>query len=126
MIKSIEGVMLSSANPAKLAKFYEKIGINIGQEWEMGEAGESFFEMKLKSGSGFYIAPHSDIKGAAKDPKRIILNFEVDDVKKTVGQLKKLKVKLIAEIYHIEGYGYVATFADPDGNYFQLVQIRGK
>ena len=28
--------------------------------------------------------------------------------------------------YHEEGYGYIATFADPDGNYFQLVQIRAK
>lgn len=126
MIKGIEGIMLSSAHPRKLAKFYESVGVAIGQEWEMGDNAEPFFEMKLKSGSGFYVAPHSKIKGPAKDPHRIILNFEVDDIKTMVKKLKSLKVKLVADTYHIEGYGWVATFADVDGNIFQLVQVRAK
>ena len=43
-----------------------------------------------------------------------------------VDKLKKLKVKLVAYTYHIEGYGQVATFADIDGNIFQLVQVKAK
>jgi len=125
MIRGIEGVTLSSAHPRKLAKFYQGIGVAIGQEWEMGDKAEPFFEMKLKSGSNFYIGPHSKIKGGAKDPLRIMLNFEVDDIKKMVKKLKALKVKLIADVYHIEGYGWVSTWVDSDGNYFQLVQVRG-
>ncbi len=126
MIKGIDGIMLSSAGPKKLAKFYESIGVTIGQEWEMGDKQEPFFEMKLGSGSGFYIAPHSKVKGQAKDPHRIILNFEVDDIESMVDKLKKLKVNLVADAYHIEGYGQVATFADIDGNIFQLVQVKAK
>jgi len=38
--------------------------------------------------------------------------------------LKKAGVKVVAEIYHVEGYGWLATFEDLDGNYFQLVQVR--
>lgn len=124
MIRGIEGILLSSVNPGKLAKFYEQVGIKIGQEYEMGDKGETFFEMKLPKGSGFYINPHSKIKGKTKEPARLMLNFEVDDIKAMVEKLKKQKVKVVADVYHIEGYGWVATFADIDGNYFQLVQIR--
>jgi len=31
---------------------------------------------------------------------------------------------LVQDTYHIEGYGYISTFEDVDGNYFQLVQVR--
>lgn len=126
MIKGIEGIMLSSASPTKLAKFYESLGIEIGQEWEMGDEGEPFFEMRLDKGSGFYIAPHSKVKGKAKDPHRIIVNFEVDDIDAMVKKAKSIKAKLIQDIYHIEGYGQVATFADIDGNLFQLAQVQAK
>lgn len=126
LIRRIEGILLSSANARKLAKFYQSIGVKIGQEWEMGDEAEPFFEMKLPKGSGFYIGPHSKVKGKAKDPHRIILNFEVDNVKVMVKKLKSLKVKLVADVYHIENYGWVATFADIDGNLFQLAQTRAK
>ena len=53
-----------------------------------------------------------------------MFNLEVDDIKKEVARLKKSKVKLVEDIYHIEEYGFVATFQDVDGNYFQFVQIR--
>ena len=53
-----------------------------------------------------------------------MINLEVDDIEKEVERLKKAKVKLIQDIYHIEDYGKIATFEDIDGNYFQLVQVR--
>ncbi len=124
MIKRIEGVLLSSAQSRKLAKFYEKLGVKIGQEWEMGDKGEPFFEMKLSSGSNFYIGPHSKVKGKTKEPHRLMLNFEVDDIKSAVKKLKSLDVRIVADVYHMQDYGWVATFADPDGNYFQLVQTQ--
>ena len=38
--------------------------------------------------------------------------------------VKKNKGKLVADIYHVEDYGKIATFEDIDGNYFQLAQVR--
>jgi predicted enzyme related to lactoylglutathione lyase len=55
-----------------------------------------------------------------------MINLEVDDIEGEVARLKKKKVKVIAGIYHIQDYGYIATFEDPDGNYFQFVQVRAK
>ena len=54
----------------------------------------------------------------------IFVNFEVDDIKKDVKKLEGARVTKIQDIYHVESYGWIATFEDSDGNYFQLVQIR--
>ncbi len=124
MIKGIEAVLIGSGNAKALAEFYsEKVGVEIGEEYEMGE-DSSVFEMKVGDKSAFYINSHSEVKGKATEPQRIIVNFEVDDIDEAVGNLDKAGVKKIQDKYHMEGYGYVATFEDLDGNYFQLVQVK--
>ncbi len=90
----------------------------------MGDNGEEAYMYEFKEGSGFSILDHSEVKGKSKESKRILLNFEVDDIDKSVEMMKKNKVTMIQEKYHVEGYGYIATFEDLDGNYFQLVQVR--
>ncbi len=125
MIQFIESIVLFSANAKKLAHFYkDKVGLVIATEEELGERGENLFEMKVGKRSSFYIVDHSEVKGKSKDPKRSMVNFEVDDIEKAVKKLKKNKVKQIADLYHVENYGHVATFQDIDGNYFQLVKTR--
>lgn len=125
IIRGIDSVLLFSENARKLAEFYrDVVGLKTVSEWEMGKKGEAVFDFEIKQGGGFSIIDHSDIKGKAKEPKRVIINFEVDDEEKQVNRLKKDGVKLIKDIYHVEGYGLIATFEDPDGNYFQLVQVR--
>jgi len=127
MIKKLESITLFSQNAAKLANFYKKVvGLKVTMEAEMGEGktAANLFGFEMKSGSPLYIVDHLDIKGKAKEPKRIIFNLEVDKIDPEVTRLKRKKVKLIAPKYHVEGYGYIATFADIDGNYFQLVQVR--
>lgn len=126
MIRGMESVLLFSENAKKLAEFYkDKVGLKITFEYVMEEKEEGF-EFKMKSGSSFNILDHSEVKGKNKNPQRIIINLEVDDIEKEVKRLKKNKVKLVQDIYHVEGYGYIATFMDLDGNYFQLVQVREK
>jgi predicted enzyme related to lactoylglutathione lyase len=125
MIKGIEGILLGSSNAKKLADFYEKtVGLTLTNEFEMGEDNEQGFEFASKNGPGLYIMDHSEVKGKNAGPERLILNFEVDDIEKEVARLKKENVKVKQDIYHLEGYGYIATFVDPDGNFFQLVQVR--
>lgn len=125
MIKSLESITLFSPSAKKLAGFYKgKVGLKIKFEAVMGENDEEMYDMSVGKKSGFYIIDHSKVKGKNKQPERIIFNLEVDNIKKEVTRLKKAKVKLVADTYHIEGYGYIATFADIDGNYFQLVQVK--
>lgn len=124
LIKGLDAVLISSENPKVLADFYsEKVGLTLKDEIEYGEKGESGFMFEVGK-VGFTILPHSDIKGQNSSPARIMLNFEVDDCEVECKRLKDAGVNCIAEVYHIEGYGYVCTFEDPDGNYFQLVQVR--
>ncbi len=125
MIRGVEGVTLFSENAADLAKFYkEKVGLKATTEAEMGENGEEFYEFKIGEGSPLYVIDHSEIKGKAKDPKRVMVNLEVDDIEKEADKLDKAGVKKVQDIYHIQGYGMIATFEDVDGNYFQLAQVR--
>ena len=123
MIKQLESVTLFSQSAKKLAAFYrDKVGLKVKFEAVMGEHDEEMYEMDVKG--GLYIVDHSKVKGKRKEPERIIINLEVDDIKKEVSRLKKAKVPVVADTYHIEGYGYLATFKDIDGNFFQFVQVR--
>jgi predicted enzyme related to lactoylglutathione lyase len=122
MIKSLDGVLLSSEDSQKLANFYkEKVGLKCSMEFEMGEKGEKVFvfeDVKL------YINQHSEVHGKSKEPERYILNLETDDIEAEVEKLDKAGVKKTKDTYHIEGYGLVATYEDVDGNYFQVVQVK--
>ena len=127
MIRGIESILLFSENAKKLAKFYrEVVGLKQTMEAEMGEGGENYFGFKIGKGPELGIMDHSRVKGKNKNPERMIFNLEVDDIKKEAKRLTGAKVKKIQDVYHVEGYGYIATFADVDGNYFQIVQVKAK
>ena len=124
MIKGFESILIGSANAKKLAGFYTKtVRLKQDSVWENPENKEEGYYLKAGKGN-IYIMDHSKIKGKAKDPDRLIFNIEVDDIEKEVKRLKKAKVKIVADVYHMQGYGLIATLADSDGNYFQFVQVR--
>jgi predicted enzyme related to lactoylglutathione lyase len=58
--------------------------------------------------------------GSAKEPGRIMFNFETAQVKEEFERIKALGAAVIREPYQM-GDGWIATLADPDGNYFQLI-----
>lgn len=123
IIKKIESITLFSENAKNLAVFYkEKVGLKSTSEAELGENGETNLFAFEMSGTSLYIVDHSEVKGSNKEPSRIIFNLEVDDIEEDVKRLEQKEVKKIQDIYHIEDYGYIATFEDLDGNYFQLVK----
>jgi predicted enzyme related to lactoylglutathione lyase len=109
-------VLIGSADPQKLTEFYTEI---IGKP-AFEDGGFTGFQV----GSGWLmIGPHSDVKGGNKEPGRIILNFETPDVKGEFKRIKDLGTKVQAEPYNPSGNTgdmLLATFVDPDGNYFQL------
>lgn len=124
MIKGLEALNLFTSSAKKLTAFYKnKIGLKVAFEGVMGDNSD-VYELKLGKGASLYIMDHSKVKGKNKNPDRIIFNIEVDDIKKETARMKKAKVKQIQPTYHVEGYGWISTFADVDGNYFQLVQVK--
>lgn len=126
MIKFVEGILIGSENAKELAEFYrEKVGLKQASEFEMGKEGETKgFEFSFEGGPGLIIMDHSKVKGKNSNSDRILLNFEVDDIEEEVKKLDLAGVEKIQDTYHVEDYGYIATFADIDGNYFQLVKTR--
>jgi len=123
MINGIESVTIFSEDAEKLADFYEeKVGLKMTMEAEMGE-DQDVYGFALGKVT-LMIVDGPKIEGKAKEPERFFFNLEVDNIEEEEEKLVKAGVKKIEDIHHIEGYGYVATFEDLDGNNFQLVQIR--
>ena len=107
-------VMIGSAEPKALADFYEKVFARPADYADEGWYGWQF------EGASLAIGAHSEVKGKAKEPQRVILNLEAEDVKKEYERVRGLGAVVVKELYEMEG-AWIATFADPDGNYFQVV-----
>jgi predicted enzyme related to lactoylglutathione lyase len=54
-----------------------------------------------------------------------MLNFLVDDAAAEQERLMAKGVRFTREASEDPGFGIVATFVDPDGNYCQLMQMTG-
>jgi predicted enzyme related to lactoylglutathione lyase len=111
-------VMLGTQDAKGLAEFYTKV---LGEpSW----SDQSF--TGWQAGPGWLmIGEHSEVKGRSETPARIMLNFETPDVKTEFDRIKALGAAVVAEPYQpgpAPGGGefWLATFEDPDGNYFQL------
>jgi len=113
---NLNNIMIGTKQPKVLAAFYEKV---LGKPAEMVDEKYGFYGWQV--GVAYLaILDHSEMVGKAKDPGRIILNFETPHVKEEYERLKGLGVVIIKEPYEMEG-GWITTLADPDGNFFQLV-----
>ena len=67
------------------------------------------------------ISVHEKVIDAAKDPFRIMINLESDDIFSIYNDLLTKGVQFIREPED-ESWGFVASFYDPDGNILQLIQ----
>lgn len=124
MIKGIESVTIFSAEPKALTNFYEeKVGLPKAKEYEMGENEESVFGFEFENGALLHVMKNPQGNGDDGN-QRIQVSFEVENVEEAFAKVKGNGVKVVQETYHIEGYGYLATFEDLDGNHFQLAQVR--
>jgi len=108
--------MIGTKQLKALAVFYEKV---LGKPAEMVDEQYGFYGWQAGA-SYFSLLDHSEMTGGTKDPGRIMFNFETPQVKEEFERIKAAGAKVIKEPYEMEG-GWIATLADPDGNYFQLV-----
>ncbi len=120
---TLNSLLLSSDNPKRLIAFYEKVLDKQSTDWGEDEWGG--FNV---NGGWLTIGPHDKVKGASKEPERLMFNLETEDVPREFDRIKALGAEVIAEPYQPaqEQDMWIATFADPDGNYFQLMSPMGE
>jgi predicted enzyme related to lactoylglutathione lyase len=71
------------------------------------------------------IHAHSQVDGPARDPDRVMINFAVADIGVTHQRLVRAGVEFRRAPEPEPWGGWIATFADPDGNTLQLMQLPG-
>lgn len=113
---NFNSILIGSEDPARLAEFYTKL---FGTPaWD----DNGFVGWMIGSGS-ITVGPHDQVKGPNAAPGRLMWNIESADVKGDFERFKTAGAKVIAEPYTFEGApdSWIATLADPDENYFQLM-----
>lgn len=114
----ISSIMIGSAEPQRLVDYYTAV---FGEpRWNEG----GYVGWQLGDDSGFAVGPHDKVEGANAHPGRLLWNIETDDVKADFARLRDAGAQVVQEPYEAAGEGsgmWVATFADPDENYFQLM-----
>jgi len=129
----LNGVLIGSENPKALSEYYSKIFGKPGWDgggytgWQIGEGGVT-------------VGPHDQVKGKNAHPGRIIWGIETSDVKGDFEKFKAAGATVVKEPYEPEmdpetaaemempegTEMWIATFSDPDDNYFQLMSPMGK
>ncbi len=113
---NFNSIMLGTMQVKAMVRFYEGV---IGKPADMVDAENGFYGWQVGS-SYFSVLEHSQMAGKTKDPGRVLINFETAQVKEEFERIKALGAEVIRAPYQM-GNGWLATLADPDGNYFQLV-----
>ncbi len=113
-------ILIGSEQPERLVEYYTKL---FGPP-TMSDGGYSGWLI----GRGFVtVGRHSEVKGKSTQPGRIIWNIETADVKEVFARLAAAGAIVIREPYNFEQApdAWIATLADPDDNYFQLMTPMG-
>ncbi len=114
-------VSINSEQPEAMIAFYrDKVGLTVNPGVGPGAfmAGSADFIALIIEG-------HEAVRGATKEPERAMLNFFVVDAVAEQKRLEGVGVKFVCSAAEEPGFGIVATFVDPDGNYCQLMQMTG-
>ena len=113
---NFNSILIGSADPERLVDYYKKV---LGEP-AMSDGGYTGWLI----GSGFMsVGAHSEVTGKNPQPGRLIWNIETTDVKGEFDRMKAAGAIVVREPYSFEGYpdAWIATLADPDDNYFQLM-----
>jgi predicted enzyme related to lactoylglutathione lyase len=117
---NFNGILIGSDDPARLAAYYTRL---FGDPmWSDG--GFSVWQL---GGGSVSVGPHSEVSGRNAQPGRLIWNIESEDVRGDFDRFKAAGATVIREPYEFADApgSLIATFADPDDNYFQLMSPFG-
>ena len=113
---NFNSILIGSENPQQLVDYYTKL---FGEPtWQEG----GYTGWAIGSGS-MSIGPHNEVHGKNAHPGRIIWNIESADVQADFDRFKAAGATVVREPYGFEEApgSLIATLADPDDNYFQLM-----
>ena len=109
-------ILIGSEDPQRLVAYYRPL---LGDPtWE----GGGYTGWRIGRGA-IMVGPHDQVRGRNPQPGRLIWNIESADVPGDFERLKAAGATVVQEPYRPgeSGEAWIATFADPDDNYFQLV-----
>jgi predicted enzyme related to lactoylglutathione lyase len=113
-------ILIGSEDPQRLVDYYSRLFGEPGFQ-DGGYAGWLI-------GSGYVtVGPHDQVHGKNPQPGRLIWNIETPDVKAAFERMKGAGAIVVAEPYSFDESpdSWIATLADPDDNYFQLMSPMG-
>lgn len=122
---ALSAVHISSEYPQELGVFYQNV-LGIDPEW-ISEQGASF----VVGSSRLLILGHDRVRGKNNSPERLFFDILVDDVAAEFKRVVALGAVAVQEPYVFdeaeEGMSLIiATLADLDGNYFQLMSMTAR
>ncbi|MDR3578110.1 MAG: VOC family protein [Anaerolineaceae bacterium] len=113
---NLNSVMIGTKQFDTMKAFYGKV---IGKAPDLQDQESNFVGWQV--GNGYIgVLEHSEMGGNSRDPGRVMLNFETSQVPEEFERIKALGARVIRAPDQM-GEGWIATLADPDGNYFQLM-----
>jgi predicted enzyme related to lactoylglutathione lyase len=113
---NFNSLLIGSEDPQRLVDYYTKL---FGEP-TFADGGYSGWQL----GSGWVtIGPHDEVTGRNPQPGRLLWNIESADVRADFDRLVAAGAIVVREPYGMgDGdTGLIATLADPDDNYFQLM-----
>jgi predicted enzyme related to lactoylglutathione lyase len=114
---NFNSILIGSEDPQRLVDYYTKVFGAAG----FSDGGYTGWQL----GSGFVtVGPHSEVHGSNREPGRLLWNIESADVRADFARMRDAGAIVVAEPYTMDGApadSFIATLADPDGNYFQLM-----
>jgi len=113
---NLNSILLGTEDAPRLVEYYTRV---LGQPM-MSEGGYTTWAI----GNGaLTVGAHSEVHGRNAQPGRLIWNIESQDVQGDFARMRDAGAIVVREPYSFEGMEgtWIATLADPDDNYFQLI-----
>jgi predicted enzyme related to lactoylglutathione lyase len=113
---NFNSILIGTDDPARLAAYYTKL-------FGAPSFAEGAYSSWMIGSGAVSIGPHDQVHGKNAQPGRLIWNLESPDVKADFERLKTAGATVVREPYEFEDMQgtWIATFSDPDDNYFQLM-----
>jgi predicted enzyme related to lactoylglutathione lyase len=119
-VRSICGTILMGRNPDALARFYaEALGLSFDREEHAGLSPHWGVDIGTVH---FGIHPPENFKRSVAGQGSVVLTFDVTSLPECQARLERLGAPCL-QPPHDEGFGLVASFSDPEGNLFEIVEL---
>ena len=116
MLGHLSGVIIWTGDLPALREFYcETLGMR-------PHSDRPHFVSFKWGGLRFAIGSHDRVSSAARDPHRVMVNFDATDIHALHAELTAKGVEFIRPPERESWGGWVASFLDPDGNIIQLLE----